>query len=55
MTGIQCNECVHYRMLKKCSAFPKGIPQNIFNGTISHKKPFKGDGGIKFESVESKP
>jgi hypothetical protein len=36
----------------KCKAFSKGIPEEILTGEHDHTKPFKGDGGITFESVE---
>lgn len=38
---------------KKCSAFPYGIPLEIFNNSINHTKPYPGDNGILFESVNS--
>lgn len=49
----QCLFCKHYKNGAKCSAFPKGIPDPIFtSGTHDHKKPFKGDNGIRFEAVK---
>ena len=55
MFSDQCDRCINYFGMFKCDAFPKGIPDIISDGEHDHKKPFKGDGGIKFESVESKP
>lgn len=34
-----------------CSAFPAGIPDEIWLGKNDHKKPFEGDHGIQFEHV----
>jgi hypothetical protein len=31
-----------------CKAFPKGIPTEIFSGTVQHTTPYKGDGGVLF-------
>jgi hypothetical protein len=36
-----------------CKAFPDGIPEEIYNNTHDHTKPFRGDGGIRFESVKN--
>ena len=35
-----------------CKAFPKGIPKKILSGEHDHTKPFKGDGGIRFEPIK---
>ena len=36
-----------------CAAFPKGIPDGIFLGTIDHRLPYPGDMGIRWsESLE---
>lgn len=32
-----------------CIAFPAGIPDAIAFGANTHTKPYKGDGGIRFE------
>lgn len=51
----KCLECVH---LKKnpytvgsipCTAFPKGIPDEILESRVSHTKPYPGDHGIQFK------
>ena len=34
-----------------CRAFPDGIPDEIFEGGFNHRKPFKGDHGIRFEPI----
>jgi len=36
---------------RKCEAFPKGIPMEIWTGENDHKKPYKGDRGIQFEKL----
>jgi len=35
-----------------CKAFPDGIPAIIASNEIDHTKPFKGDGGIRFEPIK---
>lgn len=32
-----------------CSAFPKGIPDEIAYGKNKHLTPYPGDGGIQYE------
>ncbi len=32
-----------------CRAFPLGIPEEIAYGTNKHLKPYRDDGGIRFE------
>ena len=33
----------------RCTAFPLGIPAEIFEEYADHRLPFLGDGGIRFE------
>ena len=54
MQGLLCKKCENYIFDKKCEAFPKGIPQEVFNGTHDHKKPFKGDNGIRYKEIKIK-
>ena len=32
-----------------CKAFPEGIPDILVFNRFDHKKPYKGDNGIRFE------
>jgi len=49
-----CTYCKHLQLSTEkkrvCDAFPDGIPLTIWLGKISHKKPYTGDHGIRFES-----
>lgn len=50
-----CAECTHWDVGEEtCEAFPAGIPDAIFRYGNPHKKPFPGDGGIRFEPIERK-
>ncbi|MGB9866725.1 MAG: hypothetical protein ACPLPR_02300 [Bacillota bacterium] len=37
-----------------CDAFPQGIPDDIFFEYFDHRKPYPGDGGIRFEPKDEK-
>lgn len=49
--------CVYCRHLdlntreRKCKAFPKGIPMEIWIGENDHKEPYENDKGIRFERI----
>jgi len=47
----QCNECKHYRGLIQCDAYPDRIPAAIVTGQVDHRKPYKGDNGIRWEPI----
>lgn len=46
-----CLTCKHINQenVRKCKAFPDGIPTPIVMGGINHDKPFPGDKGIQYE------
>ena len=50
-----CVACTRLRSFDKdhpkayCAAFPDGIPDEIFRQGVDHRKPFKGDHGIRFK------
>jgi len=52
---IHCADCKHVfdRPGVACKAFPDGIPFAIQSGQVDHRKPYKGDNGIRFEPIES--
>jgi hypothetical protein len=51
----ECMFCRHLSFMDEaCKAFPNGIPEDIWEGRVSHKKPYKNDHGIMFESIEVK-
>lgn len=45
-----CNQCKHFKLSNvSCTAYPGGIPDQILENLIDHRKPFIGDNGIQFE------
>ncbi len=50
-TSRQCEQCVHLRerTRKRCDAFPKGIPAELWNDEIEHVRPYPGDNDLQFE------
>lgn len=51
MISTQCLTCKFYTGLQECEAFPEGIPQEIFDGTIDHREPYENDHGIQWEPL----
>lgn len=50
--SVQCASCTHLQLALKCKAFPKGIPEAVLNGKYDHRKPYKGDHGVRFERIK---
>ena len=52
MTFPSCVLCEHFhrtdREADTCTAFPKGIPEDIWNGKTDHRERVSGDHGIVF-------
>jgi excisionase family DNA binding protein len=46
-----CYDCnyLHAVNSRTCDAFPEGIPDEIWLGTIRHDKPYLGDHDIQFK------
>ena len=38
-----------------CAAFPDGIPTQIIDGGFDHRRPFPGDGGMRFVRDPDQP
>ena len=56
----QCFSCKHFDLEKTnqevkliCDAFPDGIPAQIANNKHDHTQPYRGDGGIRYEPIET--
>lgn len=41
MTNSQCQYCKYYKLLRRCPAFEKEIPEKIYLNVIVHDKPLK--------------
>ena len=46
-----CYECSFFQAVssRRCDAFPEGIPDEIWSGTIKHDKQYPGDHDIQFK------
>lgn len=62
-TTSQCILCAHWTSplardvdeaepTQICTAFPGGIPDEIWWNRADHRKPFAGDGGIRWAPVD---
>lgn len=51
-----CFDCIHFDTVgnlgDSCSAYPEGIPEEIFRSIADHRRPYRDDGGIRFEPVD---
>lgn len=56
MSRYLFDQCLSCRWLAPptltCHAFPRQIPRSIAGGSHDHRKPYPGDGGIRFEQRE---
>ena len=48
-----CHYCNHRTGKRKCTAFPKGIPEAFWTGAADHTTPYAGDNGTTFEPRSS--
>jgi len=55
VTVLECATCKRLdrselgRYVKRCEAFPDGIPDEILFGDRQHRDPFPGDQGLLYE------
>jgi len=49
----QCAHCKHLRRPVEagwpCTAFPQGVPEDVFYNRHDHRQPYPGDSGIRWE------
>jgi hypothetical protein len=50
----QCLNCAHVMRpirdrILRCEAFPEGVPDIIFRNEHDHRKPYRGDHGVRWE------
>ncbi len=54
-TSRVCTICANFDASKpvarQCSAFPDGIPLEIWTGENNHTSAYPGDGGIRFQAI----
>lgn len=54
-----CVLCRHLRVGPSgrwaCAAFPDAIPADLLDGRADHRRPYPGDGGIRFEPAADGP
>jgi len=55
--GPECGLCRHIIIddadtVRRCAAFPDGIPAEILDGMRPHDDAYPGDHGIRFEARE---
>jgi hypothetical protein len=53
--SVICSTCRHWDHQKsdrRCTAFPDGIPDEIWLGENDHKSPFPDDNGVQYQQVE---
>jgi hypothetical protein len=46
-----CIYCTHFIDGGTCDAFTNGIPEDIWDGTVSHQSQYPGDNGIQYEAM----
>ncbi len=56
MTTVPRPMCLYCRHLRNdrvnrmtCSAFPAGIPEANIQSRADHRRPYRGDGGVRFD------
>ncbi len=47
----QCMACAHRKPMERaCTAFPDGIPGEIWDNQADHRQPYPDDHGVQWES-----
>lgn len=49
----QCLTCARWdgAGTKSCEAYPTQIPDEIWDGNVDHRDPYKGDHGLQWQSA----
>lgn len=53
-----CCSCKHWNgtpRVRRCAAFPSGIPAEIWKAEAGHREPYPGDQGIQYEPTDNAP
>lgn len=54
-----CFSCRHLDLTSEapvtCAAYPNGIPDDIFEGLVDHRRPQPGDRGIRWAQAPDAP
>lgn len=49
-TSATCRHCLHLQVgTHRCTAFPGGIPDELWWAYRGHREPFPGDQGVQFQ------
>jgi hypothetical protein len=54
LAASQCSSCTHFfegsYKRPACEAFPQGIPDEVFDNYVDHRKPYRADLGLRWQA-----